>query len=62
MVAKESIKKCNDSSKWDPKWLPINPPRKFHVNTTMHCVPKCDAGTGSVIIMGCGVSNSEVAK
>ena len=46
MVAKEAIKKCNDSSKWDPKWLPINPPRKFHVNTTMHCVPKCDAGAG----------------
>jgi hypothetical protein len=39
MVAKEAIKKCNDSSKWDAKWLPINPhPRKFHVNTTMHCV------------------------
>ena len=56
MVAKEVIKKCNDSSKWDAKWIlgclltPKKIPCKYH---NALCA-KCNAGTGTHSMVGVG--------
>ena len=54
MVAKEAIKKCNDSSKWDPKWMPINPPKKIPCKYHNALCAKCNAGTGTHSMVGVG--------